>query len=94
MPPSLRLSEVEAKGDYLASHDLEDLLTVVDGRPELLDELQSASENVRYYIAGAIGQMLKSRQFIDALPGYLLPDWASQARINQLLARLTQISEL
>jgi predicted nucleotidyltransferase len=82
------------KGDYLASHDLEDLLTVVDGRPELLDELQSASENVRSYIAGAIGQMLKSRQFIDALPGYLLPDSASQARINLLLARLTQISEL
>jgi predicted nucleotidyltransferase len=82
------------KGDYLASHDLEDLLTVVDGRPELLDELQSASENVRSYIAGAIGQMLKSRQFIDALPGYLLPDSASQARINQLLARLAQISEL
>ena len=82
------------KGDYLASHDLEDLLTVVDGRPELLDELQSASEGVRSYIAGAIGQILKSRQFIDALPGYLLPDTASQARLSQLLARLTVISEL
>ena len=82
------------KGDYLASHDLEDLLTVVDGRPELLDELQSASKNVRSYIAGAIGEVLKSPQFIDALPAYLLPDSASQARINQVLVKLTQISEL
>ncbi len=82
------------KGDYLASHDLEDLITVVDGRPELLDELRSAPEDVRSYIADAVGQMLKARQFIDALPGYLLPDSASQARINQLLAKLTQISEL
>ena len=82
------------KGDYLASHDLEDLITVVDGRPELLDELRSAPEDVRSYIADAVGQMLKARQFIDALAGYLLPDSASQARINQLLAKLTQISKL
>jgi len=82
------------KGDYLASHDLEDLITVVDGRPELLDELRLASKDVRSYISGAIGQMLKARQFIDALPGYLLPDSASQARIRQLVAKLTQISEL
>jgi hypothetical protein len=82
------------KGDYLASHDLEDLITVVDGRPELLDELRSAPEDVRSYIADAVGQMLKARQFIDALAGYLLPDSASQARIKQLLAKLTQISEL
>ena len=82
------------KGDYLASHDLEDLITVVDGRPELLEELQSASEDVRSYIAGAIKQMLKAPQFIDGLPGYLLPDSASQARINQLFAGLTQMSQL
>ena len=82
------------KGDYLASHDLEDLITVVDGRPGLLDELRSAPEDVRSCIADAVGQMLKARQFIDALAGYLLPDSASQARINQLLAKLTQISEL
>lgn len=82
------------KGDYFASHDLEDLLTVVDGRPELLNELQSASENVRFYVADAIGQMLKSRQFIDALPGYLLPDSASQARISQILITLAEMSKL
>src|SRR5713226_3184937 len=41
------------KGDYIASHDLEDLITVVDGRPELLDELRSALEYLRSYIAGA-----------------------------------------
>jgi predicted nucleotidyltransferase len=81
------------KGDYLASHDLEDLITVVDGRPELLDELRLASQDVRSYIAGAIGQMLKARQFIDALSGYLLPDSANQSRVSQLLAKLNQISK-
>lgn len=82
------------KGDYFGSHDLEDLITVVDGRSELLHELRSAAEDVRFYVARAIGQMLKAGQFIDSLPGYLLPDSASQGRIKQLLFRLKQISEL
>lgn len=80
------------KGDYLSSHDLEDLITVVDGRSELVNELRSAPDDVRSYIAGAINQMLKTTDFMDALPGYLLPDAASQSRISLLLERLTEIS--
>lgn len=82
------------KGDYLSSHDLEDLITVVDGRSELVYELRSAPHDVRSYIAEAIDQMLKTNQFIDALPGYLWPDAASQSRISILLARLTDISTM
>jgi len=33
------------------------------------------------------------REFLDALPGYLLPDEASQARMPTLLARLKEIAE-
>ena len=40
------------KGDYLSSHDLEDLITVVDGRSGLVNELRSAPADVRSYIAG------------------------------------------
>ena len=80
------------KGDYLSSHDLEDLITIVDGRPELTEELRSASDDVRLYIAEAVGQMLETTDFIDALPGYLLPDDASQSRITIVLERLKKIS--
>jgi hypothetical protein len=81
-------------GDYLSSHDLEDVITVVDGRPELLAELQSAPHDVRHYVASAIGELLDAPQFVDALPGYLLSDAASQGRIGSLLAILEQISKL
>ena len=37
--------------DYLASHDLEDIITVVDGRPELLQEIDRADGELRRYIA-------------------------------------------
>jgi hypothetical protein len=82
------------KGDYLSSHDLEDLITVVDGRPELPEELRSASDDVRSYTAEAVRQMLETADFIDALPGYLQPDDASQSRITIVVERLTEISKV
>lgn len=82
------------QGDYLASHDLEDLITVVDGRPELFDELRSAPEDVRSYVSSIIHQLLETDQFIDAIPGHLLPDSANQGRSAILLGRLKEISKL
>ena len=81
-------------GDYLASHDLEDIITVIDGRAEIIDEISSASDDVREYISGKIAGLLENRQFLDALPGYLLPDAASQGRMKILLDRLTRIAEM
>jgi hypothetical protein len=65
------------KGDYLSSHDLEDLVAIVDGREELTGELRSASEDVRSYVASEFRRLLDNKTFVDALPGYLLPDAAT-----------------
>ncbi|HLG15316.1 MAG TPA: hypothetical protein VJH03_12545 [Blastocatellia bacterium] len=80
------------RGDYFSSRDIEDLMAVVDGRPELINELRSAPDDVRSYIAEAVGHMLETREFKDALPGHLLPDAASQSRITILLERLNEMS--
>lgn len=82
------------KNDYQSSHDLEDLMAVVDGRAELVEEIRAGAENVRAYIAAEIRKLLAIRQFLDALPGYLLPDQASQARVSILLERLKEIAAL
>jgi hypothetical protein len=80
------------KNDYLASHDLEDLVSVVDGRAELVEEIHAGPEDVRTCIASEIKKLLAIGSFVDALPGYLLPDAASQARISTVLERLKQIA--
>ena len=80
------------KDDYLSSRDLEDLVAVIDGRAELVQEIRSAQEEVRAYIASEINKLLGTQAFVDALPGYLLPDAASQARITLLMSRLRQIA--
>ena len=81
-------------GDYRGSHDLEDLLAVVDGRPELIDEIGGAPQDVRDYVATEFRQFLNSAAFRDALPGHLPPDAGSQARQPLLLERLGRLASL
>ena len=80
--------------DYFSSHDLEDLIAVVDGREELVREVEDAEEDVRRYIASQVRKLLDTSAFIDALPGYLLPDAASQARLILLIESLRELAAL
>lgn len=82
------------KKDYLASHDLEDLITVVDGRRELIDEIQAEDRTLRQYLAHAMNSLLGDSEFMTALPGQLPGDAASQARLPVLMSRLRAIATL
>jgi len=81
-----------ARGDYFGSRDLEDLISVVDGRPELLEEIRAAPKGLKSFVATELNILLREPRFIDALPGHLLPDTISQARIGILLQRLKNLS--
>jgi len=77
--------------DFASSHDLEDILTVIDGREEIVDEIVISTE-VQPYIADELTRLLKTPAFVDSLPGHLLPDAMSQARAASLLNRIKQIA--
>lgn len=78
--------------DYFASHDLEDVLSVLDGRPEVLEEVRAASDGLRTYLALEFHALLREPRFIDALPCHLLPDAASQSRIPMLLQMIAELT--
>jgi hypothetical protein len=59
------------RGDFLSSHDLEDVLTVVDGRPSVVDELRTASYELRQFVCEAVGALISEPRFEDYLPGLL-----------------------
>jgi predicted nucleotidyltransferase len=79
-------------GDYQLSHDIEDVVAVVDGRPELLSEIESADPEVREYLRLKVGELLTDEDFRSAVPGLLPGDIGSQARVPVVLARLEQIA--
>lgn len=96
-PPAFIGTKLEAfhgrgAGDFLASHDLEDIITVVDGRPELSKEVREASFQLREYLVAQIRALLQNHNFLEALPAHLPGDAASQARLPELLSRLRALT--
>ncbi|MEM1116127.1 MAG: hypothetical protein AAGJ11_06440, partial [Bacteroidota bacterium] len=81
-------------GDVLASHDLEDVVTVLDGRPSFEDELGHAPTTVREYLARAFAELLADDDFIGALEGHVSPGPTRTERARLLLARLRRISRI
>jgi hypothetical protein len=79
------------KGDFLASHDLEDLIFVIDGRRTITEEVKAEVPFLREYLRTEIRGLLMTPEFMDALPGYLLPDATSQTRIGTVVQRLEML---
>jgi predicted nucleotidyltransferase len=82
------------KNDYLFSHDLGDLISVIDGRDELINECRHLDAELKDYLCEQVGHLLAAPAFFDALPGHLPGDSASQARLPDLEAKLRQLAEL
>ncbi|MEP7295620.1 MAG: hypothetical protein ABI702_05480 [Burkholderiales bacterium] len=76
--------------DVYLSHDLEDILTVIDGRAEVVDELGAAPAPARSHVVAQVRTLLNHRELLNALPGLIsLP-----ARSGIVLVRLQQIAAL
>lgn len=75
-------------GDILASHDLEDILNVVDGREELTQEMEAAPANVRDAVRTALNKLLADDDFRNALPGLI----ADADRTDIVLQRLRMLA--
>lgn len=82
------------RGDYLFSHDLGDFLAVIDGRDSLVDECRSSNAGLRAYLRERVAGLLATSAFIDALPGHLPGDAASQQRLPDLEDKLRALARL
>lgn len=73
-PPYLVATKLEAwngrgGGDHLRSHDLEDVITLVDGRAEILDEVEGAPPDLRSFLSSEVATLLDQPRFLDTLDG-------------------------
>ncbi len=86
--------DASGQPDFLGSHDLEDIITVVDRRPELQAECAAAPEELQRYLAHAFRTLLANADFNTALAGHLPGDAASQSRLQKLRDLLRSLSHL
>jgi len=85
--------ESRGGGDYLASHDMEDMIAVFDGRPEIVNEIGRTDEVLRKHLAERFAELLRDPDFVSALPGHMPGDVASQARVPLVLERMSATAE-
>jgi hypothetical protein len=82
------------KGDFLESHDLEDLITVVAGRPEILEEISEEPLDLRQWLAAMARDFLENPQSTYALQG-ALPDAANvPGLLGSIRIRFERISSV
>ncbi|MFA7555341.1 MAG: hypothetical protein WCY88_13910 [Spongiibacteraceae bacterium] len=75
------------KGDYF-SHDLEDLVFVVENRDRLVVELMSCDQELKSYLADEMKNLLND-QFLNVLPGLLVNQVAGDA-VEQTLRLISR----
>lgn len=75
-------------GDFLTSHDIEDVLNIVDGREELMAEMADAPTDLRHAVASAFQKLLSDPDFENVLPGLI----AESDRADLIMQRLKAMS--
>jgi predicted nucleotidyltransferase len=88
----LEAFEDRGRGDYYESHDLEDVISVVDGRSSIIADVAQSPADVRRYITGVFERLLASADFVNVLPGLIL-DGSPATRAPQVLEKLRLIAE-
>lgn len=78
------------QNDVYLSHDLEDIMTVVEGRSTVATEVGAAAADVRRHVGHSVAALLALPAFHNALPGLL----SYPEREEGVKARLNQIARM
>jgi hypothetical protein len=89
-PPHLMATKLEAfrnrgRGDFLGSRDFQDVVALIDGRGELVDEVVGSERTLREYLAAELARIRDEPLFLSGVAGALPPDAASQGRVELVI---------
>ncbi len=91
-----KLSAFEGRGngDYLMSHDIEDIIALLDGRAAIVEDVRAADMVVKNAIKEQCSVLVRNERFLEAIPGHLPGDAASQARLPLIMERVDAMANL
>lgn len=82
------------RSDFYASQDMEDFVTVIDGRDNIVAEVDATPAGLRGYLIGAVRTLVATRAFDEALSAHLPSDEGSQMRLPRLRRKLREVAAL
>jgi len=80
------------RNDYCGSHDLEDIISVFNGRETLVEEIRGSQERLRSFLTDHISSWLKNPLFLDSLNGHLADEEHIIERKQIVLERLHAVA--
>ncbi len=87
--------ESRGEGDFYGSHDLEDVITLLDGRESLLNDIAESDSDLKSYLVKKFTDYQKNTHFINALPGHLSPYQTGTdergERLEKIISKLAEI---
>ena len=75
----------------ISSHDLEDVVAVIDGRVEIIDEVSTARDDLHAAIATQLRAILARPDAEDLIAAQLPPDPKSQDRLQLVIGRIRRL---
>jgi len=88
--PNLEI--LEKAGELLGAF-ADDIVALLDGRPEIANEVRQVDGPLRKHLTTRFAALMCEEDFLAALPGHLPGDAASQARAPLILERTMVIVE-
>ena len=82
------------RGDMLSSHDFEDIINVLEGRPEIEDEIAGFYPELRSYLIERFREIRSNPDFDNVLPGLLAFDALYTERLTMVRQRIATIAAL
>ncbi len=97
--PYFLITKLEAfkgrgNGDFLLSHDIEDIIALLDGRKGLAQEIKQSNKVVREELKKRFQQLVMNSYFIEAVYGHMPSDAVSQNRVKIILKTIRNIADI
>ncbi len=80
------------QGDFLSSHDIEDIITIIDGRKEIIEKLTMAPETLKLFLADNLNKFLQDDNFMESISAQFNPDPISQKRCDVIIERIKKMT--
>lgn len=90
-----KLEAFDGRGndDYLMSHDIEDIIAVMDGRPEIINDVIKSKAELVKKLSERFQTLMKEDRFVEAVSGHMPADETSQARVVNILNIMKNIAK-
>ena len=86
--------EGRGKRDFLCSQDLEDIICLMNGRKEIVEEVKDSSHTLCLFLAKNFREWVLHEDFQNSVEGFLVTENEPSERREMLLQRFHRIADM